>query len=394
MKVLLLHQHFNTPYKGGAIRSYYLAKALVEHGISTTVITAHNEPGYKSEIVDGIEVHYLPISYDNHFGFYRRSLAFALYVWKSIKLARRFKGINVCYAMSVPLTVGIAAQRIAFEHRIPFIFEVGDLWPDAPIQMGFIKNKVFQKKMYALERSIYESANSIVALSPSIKAEIQKKLPAKKIHLIPNISDIDFFKPEAKNPILVRKFNVDKKFVVSYIGAIGLANGLEHFISCAKASKVAGLPIHFLLCGAGARLDAVKRLAREQNLSNFSIIPFTNREGVKEILNVTDASFISYKPVPVLETGSPNKYFDGLAAGKLIVANFNGWIKDEIEKIKCGVFVDPHDPEDFVKTITPFLNSTTLLSEFQYASRALAESSYSRSSLGTKFANIFFEPNK
>lgn len=394
MKVLLLHQHFNTPYKGGAIRSYYLAKALVEHGISTTVITAHNGKEYKFEIIDGIEVHYLPVPYQNRFGFYRRSLAFMRYVSKAVSLAGKIKDIDICYAMSVPLTVGIAARKISSKYKIPFIFEVGDLWPDAPIQMGFIKNRLFQNSLYSLEKRIYKSAKSVVALSPSIQAAIERKIPGKEIHLIPNISDTDFFKPELKNPLLVKKFEAEGKFVVSYIGAIGIANGLEHFVSCAKSSADAGLPIHFILCGDGALLGTIKEQARQLNLQNFLIVPFQKRDGVREILNVTDASFISYKPVPILETGSPNKYFDGLAAGKLIVVNFSGWIREEIEKHKCGVFVSPHSPSDFVKLITPFLNSTELTEQFKRASRALGEGSYSRKMLGRKFADILLEKIK
>lgn len=391
MKVLLLHQHFNTPYRGGAIRSYYLAKALVDHGISTTVITAHNGTEYKVEITDGIEVHYLPVPYHNRFGFYRRSLAFMRYVSKVVRLARKIKDVDICYAMSVPLTVGIAARRISAKYKIPFVFEVGDLWPDAPIQMEFIRSRLFQNALYSLEKRIYKSAESVVALSPSIQAAIERKIPGKEIHLIPNISDTNFFKPELKNPLLVKKFEAEGKFVVSYIGAIGIANGLEHFVSCAKASEDAGLAIHFILCGDGALLDTIKEQTRQLNLRNFLIVPFQNRDGVREILNVTDACFISYKPVPILETGSPNKYFDGLAAGKLIIVNFSGWIREEIEKHKCGFFVSPFSSSDFVKSITPFLISTQLTEEYKRASRALGESSYSRTVLGRKFADIFLE---
>ncbi|MFZ6010103.1 MAG: glycosyltransferase WbuB, partial [Bacteroidota bacterium] len=80
MKVLILHQHFNTPQKGGAIRSYYLAKALISEGMKVIVITAHNQNQYRNENVEGIDVHYLPVSYDNRFGFYKRSSSFLRYV--------------------------------------------------------------------------------------------------------------------------------------------------------------------------------------------------------------------------------------------------------------------------------------------------------------------------
>ena len=106
-------------------------------------------------------------------------------------------------------------------------------------------------------------------------------------------------------------------------------------------------------------------------------------------MNVTDATFVCYKPVAILETGSPNKYFDGLASGKLIIINFGGWIKKEIEVMRCGIYVDNTNPGDFVKKVIPFVNSPERLKECQQASRLLAESKYSRAILNKKFAEIF-----
>ena len=386
---MILHQHFKTPYSGGAIRSYYLAKALVDHGIETTVITARTSETYEVENVDGIEVHYLPIAYDNAFKFYKRSLAFLHFAWQAVKVSDQFKNADICYAISVPLTVGIAARKIRARHKIPFIFEVGDLWPDAPVQLGFIRNTLLRKYLYRLEEQIYKSAQAVVALSTAIKSAVENKVPGKEVHLLPNISDTDFFKPEKKNPELERKFGVQNKFVVSYIGAVGFANGLGYFLECARVSQQASLPVHFLLCGEGAELEHLKQLHCDYKLGNFTFTPFQTRDGVREIMNVTDATFISYRPEPILQTGSPNKYFDGLAAGKLIVVNFGGWIKDEVERTRCGIYIDPQVAEDFVVQLKPFLKSNDLLTGYQRSARHLAEQSYSRHLLSEKFVNIF-----
>jgi glycosyltransferase involved in cell wall biosynthesis len=391
VKVLLLHQHFKTPYTGGAVRSYYLAKALVDQGVSVSVVTGYNGRVEKLDMIDGIEVHFVPVSYDNSFGFYKRSVSFLKYVWYAIKLSHRFKTFDFCYAISVPLTVGIAARFIKRKYGIPYIFEVGDLWPDAPIQMGFIKNRVFQNLLFDLEGSIYKSAHSLVALSIEIQKALANKVNGKTIHLIPNMADTGFFVPEPKDPSVEKKYGAQGKFVVSYIGAIGLANGLEHFVDCAAKSEKAGLPVHFLLCGDGGVLPTIQTKVEALKLQNFSIIPFQSRAGVKEILNVTDASFVSYKPVPVLETGSPNKYFDALASGKLIIVNFGGWIRKEIEEDRCGVYIDQRSPEDFVSKLRPFVEERKLLKEYQQRARTLAEEKYSRHQLGQQFCEIFKE---
>jgi glycosyltransferase involved in cell wall biosynthesis len=203
------------------------------------------------------------------------------------------------------------------------------------------------------------------------------------------MADCDFYVPQSKQPELEDKYKVRGKFVVSYIGAVGVANGLDYFLMCARESRKANLPLHFLLCGDGAELDRLKKSAHQHELYNLTFLPFTNREGVREIMNVTDASFICYKPVPVLETGSPNKFFDGLAAGKLIIINFGGWIKQEIEENECGFYTDPQQPADFIKGITPFLSDGALTQQYSKNARALAERKYAREMLSAQFADIF-----
>lgn len=388
---MILHQHFKSPVPGGAIRSYYLAKSLVDHGIETVVITGSNKSSYRKESLDGIEVHQIPVTYENAFGFFKRSVSFLSYVWKSYHLAKKIHEVNLCYAISTPLTVGLVAMSLKKKFKIPYLFEVGDLWPDAPIQLGFIKNKIFASLLYRLEKSIYLNADSIVALSETIKTNILQKAINKKVHVIPNFSDCEFYNCEPKNPQIEKKYSTEGKFVVSYVGAIGVANGLDYFIECANESRKANLPIHFFLCGEGAMLNHLKVSIEELNLENISITDFVSREEVRSILNITDAAFVCYRNVPVLQTGSPNKYFDGLAAGKLIVNNFGGWIKEEIESEQCGISVDPEQPQDFVEKIRPFLVDSKKLNAFQTSSRKLAERKYNRKKLSDEFAAIFLK---
>jgi len=389
LRVLLIHQHFKTPVSGGAIRSYYLAKALVNAGFSVEVLTATNDPSKKEMNYEGIQVHYLTVPYDNKFGFFARIASFTKFMLSAILYSKRIKAIDYCYAISVPLTTGLIARWIKWTRKIPFIFEVGDLWPEAPIQMGFIKNFFLKRFLFAMEKSIYNSADSIVALSPAIKKDIEQKVVGKTVHMIPNFADCDFYQPSEKSAELETKFETHRKFVVSYIGAVGLANGLDYFLECANASRKAQLPIQFFVCGEGALRERLMASAQQLGLHNLTFVDFQTRDGVKELMNVTDAAFISYKNLPVLETGSPNKFFDGLAAGKLIVINFGGWIKTEIEEARCGLFVDPKHPTDFVKKISGFVADKKLLKQYQTAARQLAERKYSRELLSHQFANLF-----
>jgi glycosyltransferase involved in cell wall biosynthesis len=137
--------------------------------------------------------------------------------------------------------------------------------------------------------------------------------------------------------------------------------------------------------------ESLQESTGQLDLQNLSFVDFVNRDGVNEVMSVTDAVFICYKPIPILETGSPNKFFDGLSAGKLIITNFGGWIRQEIEENRCGVFVDPQKPDDFVNKMAPFILNQLLLQEFQIASRALAERKYSRELLSKEFVGLFKE---
>lgn len=389
MKVLIIHQFFNTPASGGALRSYYLANALVERGIEVVVITTHNEVNIREITSEGIEIHYLPVDYNNRYGFFKRVYSFWLFVWHIVKYAGNFRDADTVYAISTPLTTGLAAMWIKLRYNIPYYFEVGDLWPEAPVQMGFIRNPLLKFMLYKLEKLIYRKAVAVVALSQPIQDAIEKKAPGKTVYQVPNMADIDFYKPEPKRNELVQRFGVQNKFVISYVGTLGLANGLEYMVHCAERAQAENLNIHFLICGDGKMHDDLQRMIDQKKLTNISLTGFLNREAVRDVLNVTDAVMVSYKSLPVLETGSPNKYFDGLAAGKFIVINFGGWIKDELSQHTCGIAVDPKNPDDFIRQIKPFLADPAHLREYQQNARKLAEQTYSRKKVGDRFAKIF-----
>lgn len=361
----------------------------MDAGHSVVVITTHN---LNTEVVDtteGIEVHYLPVAYRNQYGFFKRVYSFVQFVLRIVNKAGQFKQADFCYAISAPLTTGLAAIWIKKRYHIPYCFEVGDLWPEAPVQLGIVRNYFLKHILFRLEASIYKRTVMVVALSAAIKENILHRFPALKIHVIPNMADTDFFKPESKNRKLQETFSVPDGFVIAYIGTLGLANGLEYILDCAAVALKEKLPVYFLLCGDGAMHDDLMRSAAGRNLINVQFIPHQNREGVRKVLNITDAVFVCYRPLPVLETGSPNKYFDGLAAGKLIIVNTGGWMKEEVEREQCGIAVDPKDAMDLVRKITPFVHDRKLLTAYQGNSRKLAEINYSRQLLGKAFSALF-----
>ena len=381
MKILYVHQYFKTPKEGGSIRSYYLAKGLVDAGHEVIMMTAHK--GVKEvKKIDGIRVHYLPVNYDNKFGFLKRIWAF----WKFVRLVKTetndIKEIDLAYVMTTPLTTGFIATHLKKNFNIPYYFEVGDLWPEAPIKMGVINNRVIKKWLYRLEKKFYFEAEKVIALSPAIRNYIEKVSPNTRVHVIPNMADCQFFDADLR----VGDYSNRNNFQITYCGAIGKANHLEFLLEAAKLAKEECLPVHFNILGYGSEVARLKSQYRK--LWNVAFYDATSKDGVRQLLNESDAVYVSFKDVKVLNTGSPNKFFDSLAAGKLTVINFGGWLKNIVERNKCGFYHDPHRPQDFVRKLKVFLENDDLLKRYQRNGRKLAELYYDKDIQITKLLKI------
>ncbi|MEL6559159.1 MAG: glycosyltransferase family 4 protein [Bacteroidota bacterium] len=361
-KILYIHQYFKTPDDGGCIRSYHLAKGLIAAGYQITMITAHNEGTYQKKIIQGIHVHYLPVAYDNSFGFIKRVRSFLKFFMRAISLAGKEKDAQLAYVTTTPLTTALIALYLKFFKRIPYYFEVGDLWPEVPVKMGLLKNPLLKSAAYLLEELAYKNASKLVALSPGIAGYMARKQPGKPLEVIPNMSDMTYFQPTEKDS--------SNQLKILYCGAIGVANHLEYLLDAARICHEQKLPVSFTIIGAGGRREAIAKLAEE--LPNVEMKDFTNRAGLKPIVDAHDAFYVSFSKVDVLHTGSPNKYFDGLAAGKLMILNLGGWLKDLTEMNHCGFAYDPELPLEFVEKIMPYLQNENLLIQAQENSLRLA----------------------
>jgi glycosyltransferase involved in cell wall biosynthesis len=391
LKIIYIHQYFKTPEQGGAIRSYYLATSLVKKGIEVEMITSHSGSSYEKKIIDGITIHYLPVNYNNKFGFLKRIVSFFLFSVKAYNLAKNIQDADLCYATSTPLTVGWTAMRLKKNFNIPYYFEVRDSWPLAPVQMGILKNKALIRFLYALELKIYEKANIIIALSPGIKADILSKIK-KPILMLPNISDCSFYEITKKNETFVEMFDVKNKFVITYAGAIGVVNHLEYLLNIAQKCLENNLEeVVFFVAGDGATYENIKQKAHELGLKNIRFVGFLQRNDLKKLYNITDATYTSFLKLPVLETNSPNKLFDSLASGKLTIVNSLGWTKELVEENACGFYADPENPEEFVAKIKIFVSDPTVLEDFQQNARNLAEKQFSRDVAGNLFCSLFEE---
>ena len=244
--------------------------------------------------------------------------------------------------------------------------------------MGVFKNPLIKKWLYRYEKRIYEQSEQIIALSTGMTDWVKEVVPRKAVHTIPNMADCDFFDKEKKDPKLMRFYDTKQPFVITYFGSIGQTNHLEFMLDIAALAQEKNLNIGFKIVGQGSRYSFIKNMIGQRKLRNTSLIGHQNKEGVLRILNVTDATYVSFKDIPVLGTNSPNKLFDSLASGKLTIVNTKGWTKELVEENQCGFYANPHHPEDFIRQLSPFLEEETLLERYKTNAREIAMKVYSK----------------
>lgn len=393
MNVLYIHQYFITPYEPGGTRSYWISRELIKRGHHVTMITSsnkHHEPG--RVVVDGIDVVYVKNpAYNNYMSALKKVWSFVAFIRNAIKAASKEKNVDIVFATSTPLTIGAVALWLKKRKKWKYVFEVRDLWPEFPIEIGAIKNKFAIKILRKFEKRIYNKSEHVVALSPGMKEGVMNAgTPEEKVSMIPNMAKPDKFFPREPNLEIAKQFDIDLiKFNVIHFGSMGRANGLHYIIEAAKCLRDKGDDtIRFLFMGDGATLPELKELVAKYELSNVFFMGNHGMDIVSEVVNCCDASITSFLNLPILKTNSPNKLFDSLSAGKPIIVNSSGWTKDMVEKENCGFYVDPDNPEDLAVKLINVKDNEELLKIWGENSRRLSLEVYDKDILSAKVADV------
>ena len=253
--ILYIHQYFKTPNEPGGTRSYWIARKMIKEGYNVTILTSSGE--IKSNIlikkIDNINVIYLKIPYNQNMSILKRFFSFLNFSIQSlIQLYKLRKSIYKVYATSTPLSVAIPALFAYFFLNKKFLFEVRDLWPEVPIQMGAIKNPIIISILKKIEYLTYQNADKIITLSPGMyDGVIQTGIQKDKVYMIPNMSKPDDFFPRKKNNLILKKYNINKSNInIIYFGSIGKSNGLELVFDF--FFKIRKRNIRLFVCGEGS----------------------------------------------------------------------------------------------------------------------------------------------
>ena len=358
-------------------------------GHDVHMITSYNDTKFKKEIIEGLNIYWLPVSYYNQFGAFKRVISFLKFMFLAFKTAYNIKDADICYASSTPLTVGVIAMMLKKFKKIPFVFEVRDLWPEVLIQMKFIKSPILKKLAYRLEKSVYAASNSIVVLSPGMALGVQKYQLNKEIHLLPNSADLELFKPQDRPEHLIETLDLTNKNGIIYFGTINKTNHLEYFIQLAKCSQNKKYNhLKFFLVGEGSEVKRILEMVKELKLENFVFLESLPKILLNEVLNIMDFSYISFLKLPVLQTNSPNKFFDSLSAGKICIVNTEGWLKNLVEENNCGLYADPENHKQAIEEINNLIYDPIKMKNLATNARILAEKEFDRLLLAGKLVDI------
>lgn len=395
MKILYIHQYFVTPDEHGASRSYWFAKKLVEKGYEVTMLTATNEykhPKGCKEKIDGIDVIYVHNQYSQYYSKIKKIYSFVKFIFQTINQCRSIRNVDLVYATSTPLTVGYIALLLRRIKGWKYVFEVRDLWPEFPIQVGAINNKLLIAFLRRIEKKIYKRSEHVVALSPGMKdGVVACGVPDEKVTVITNMSKGELFYPRTRSDETYIKYGIDKtKYNVIHAGSMGVANGLMYIMETAKLLKEEfhNETINFLLLGEGATKPQLLEYALNNRLDNVKFLGEYNTYDTSEILNCSDASVVCFMDLPILGTNSPNKMFDSLSAGKPIIVNSKGWTKKLVEDENCGFYVDPQKPKDFATKLLSLSLDPERQITYSDNARRLSLAEFDKSILTERFIEV------
>ncbi len=395
MRILYLHQFFKTREEAGGTRSYELARHLVSGGHEVVIVTAAAGPSPVRRTVDGIRVVEVGGASPDYAaatarGYGRRMAGFAGFAAAATHAAVRAERPDVVLATSPPLTIALPGIVAAKRHRVPLVFEVRDLWPEAPIQMGALPNPLAQRAARALERFAYRRARHVVALSPGIRdGVVAAGADPERVTLVPNASDLDLFSPEVDPGDLRRRLGLDDKFVCSYFGTMGEANDLTQVVEAAcLLQERSENGVAFVLQGEGKRRAAIEDEVARRELGNLVLLPAAGKSSAARLAAASDACMTIFKDVPILATNSPNKLFDTFAAGRAAIVNTDGWQRELVERGEAGVYARGGDPAHLAEQVLWLRDHPDETAAYGRNARVLAETEFDRRMLAERMREV------
>ena len=401
MHILLIHQAFAAVDEPGGTRHHEFARYLAARGYKVTVITSPVSylTGNLSETIpfqeadvekqEGVEILRAPAYFGLHKSFFQRLLAFLSFMASAFFIGLRIKNVDLVWGTSPPIFQGVTAWLLARFKRVPFLFEVRDLWPAFAIAIGVLHNPTLIRLSLWLERFLYRHADLVMVNSPGYVAHVTER-GARRVELLPNGADPGMFNPMDDGTDFRSANHLEDKYVVLYAGAHGLSNDLGVVLDAAGILQgqpsTADVTITFL--GDGKEKFNLQKRAASMELNNVLFLPPVPKTGMAGTLAGADACLAILKPVEEFKTTYPNKVFDYMAAGRPVVLAIDGVIRELIEVAGCGIYAQPGNPIALAEAIRSLARDKEKARAMGLRGRVYLEQHFDRSALGEKLVDI------
>jgi glycosyltransferase involved in cell wall biosynthesis len=386
MHILLIHQAFASIDEPGGTRHHEFARFLADKGHRVTVIaspvsylTGDSSNRAVSELSQADSRITILRAYTYralHKSFFHRVLAFFSFMFSSFYIGLKVRRVDLVWGTSPPIFQGWTAWMLARLKRVPFLFEVRDLWPEFAIAVGVLKNPILTRMSFWLEKFLYRHADKVMVNSPGFVNHVESR-GARSVELVPNGADPAMFDPQDKGESFRLKYKLENCFVVLYAGAHGISNDLPAVLEAAHLLKE-NPEIRIVLLGDGKEKANLQKQAEDLSLTNLLFLPPVPKTEMAFALAGADACIAILKPLDAYKTTYPNKVFDYMAAGKPVVLAIDGVIREVVESAGCGIYVPPGDAKSMADAIHSLAKDRERSRRMGLAGRKFLEEKFSR----------------
>jgi len=392
VEITVFLQYYHTPDCPTAARPYALVERLGRDHDVTVITTraweekrqAHRFPWVPS----GVDLVRFDVPYDNTMSAPRRLAAFLQYAVRAVRHGLQMPRPDLILGSSTPLTAAAAAATVAQLRDIPWLFEVRDLWPAFPIQMGAVPNYGLHGLLRWGEAALYRSAAQVVTLSTDMEQHVRIRAPSAPVATLeygPDFDLVDAIGSEEQAEIKDR-FDLNRRFLVLYAGSFGRANAIPTLLDAARRLTADRSDVLVALAGQGHHEPAVEQAARRHEaLRRLPSLPYPK---TLALFKLADLSLVSFIDRPVLASNSPGKFFDSLATGTPVVVTNPGWTQRFVEQHACGWYVPPESPEALAGRVQTVLAHPDHLTAAGQSARHVAQRSFDRSEMMDRYAQL------
>jgi len=389
-----------------AARVAELSRLWAEEGHEVTVLTGFpNHPtgvvhpeyrvrlrrGVMRENVDGLRVirtWLLPLPNRRS---WERILNYASFCVSAAVCGTFLSRPDVVIATSPQLLVGLSGWWLAFSKRVPFVFEVRDLWPESLAAVDSRKEDSWLYRALAkLAGFLYRAADRIVVVTPIFKDHLIKRwsVPPEKITVVENGVEAELFHPGHDGLEIRRQLNADGRLVVAYIGTIGMAHGLETLIDAAEQLQSSAPHVDFWIIGEGAEKDPMVALARSRGLENVQFVDQQPRERIPAYICASDVCLVLLRKNELFKTVLPTKMLEYMACSRPVLMNVDGHAREIVDAAKAGVFVAPGDAPALAKAVMKLADNESLRKVLGRNGRSYVLQRFTRRSSAEKYLDL------